>query len=125
MTTQKGTILVIGATGKQGRAAIDHLLRGGWKVRGLTRDPEKPEAKALAAQGVDIRKGDLNEPRSVRGLMDGVYGVFCVLTFRERGPEGEMAQGKLIADMAKDANVRHFIYSSVGAANRMTGIPHF
>ena len=41
------------------------------------------------------------------------------------GVETEVKQGKTIADLAKKAGVKHFVYSSVGSANRQTGIPHF
>ena len=44
-------ILVTGATGKQGNAVVRNLLKRGFRVRGLTRTPEKPAAKSVAAPG--------------------------------------------------------------------------
>ncbi len=41
------------------------------------------------------------------------------------GLETEIREGKMLADAAKAADIKHFIYSSVGAADRKTGIPHF
>ena len=40
-------ILVTGATGRQGNAVWRHLLARGFPVRALTRDPDKPDARAL------------------------------------------------------------------------------
>jgi uncharacterized protein YbjT (DUF2867 family) len=59
-------ILVIGATGAQGMAAIDGLLesRDGvpspYKIRALTRDINGARAKALAAKGVECVQGFFN-----------------------------------------------------------------
>ncbi len=122
---QGKTIFVTGATGKQGSAAVRHLLEAGFKVRGLTREPDKPEAERLKALGADIVEGDLDDPGRIRKDIEGAYGVFAVLTWKEEGPAGEVKQGKILADAAKDAGVEHFLYSSVGGADRSTGIPHF
>ena len=47
------TILVTGATGKQGGATLRNLIGKGFTLRELTRDPGKEPASALAAQGVE------------------------------------------------------------------------
>ncbi len=119
------TILVAGATGRQGTTVIRHLLADGWRVRGLTRDPQKPAARKLAEQGVEIVPGDLDDRSSLGRAVRGVYGVFAAMTPFEQGPAGEERQGKALADAAKAAGVRHYVYSSVGGAERNTGIPHF
>jgi uncharacterized protein YbjT (DUF2867 family) len=120
-------ILVTGATGQQGGATARHLLANGWHVRVLTRDPNKPAAQALAEAGAEIVRGDNEDRVSLDAAMRGVYGVFSVQNnwLPEVGLEGEVRQGKLIADAAKAARVRHFVYTSVGGAERGTGIPHF
>ena len=43
----------------------------------------------------------------------------------EAGVEGEELQGKRLAEISKKAGVQHYVYSSVGSADRNTGIPHF
>ncbi len=118
-------ILVTGATGKQGGAGARHLLQQGFRVRALTRDPHKPKAQTLAEQGAEVVAGDLNDRASIEQALNGVYGVFSVLNFFETGYEGEVQQGVTLADAAKAANVRHFVYSSVASAYKKTGIPHF
>jgi uncharacterized protein YbjT (DUF2867 family) len=118
-------ILVSGATGQQGGAVARSLLGRGIGVRALTRDPEKPEARALAEMGTEVVSGDLEDRSSIERVLDGVHGVFAVQQFWEKGVEGEVRQGVLLADAAKAAGVDHYVYSSVGSAHRETGIPHF
>ncbi|HEX2988577.1 MAG TPA: NmrA/HSCARG family protein [Chloroflexota bacterium] len=121
------TILVVGATGQQGGAVARKLLEGGWRVRVLTRDADSDKARALASAGAEVVEGDLNSRESLDRAVAGAYGVFSVVNFWLPGIgfEGEVRQGKTIADAAKSANARHFVYSSVGGAERNTGIPHF
>ena len=120
------TILVTGATGQQGGAVTRQLLKQpAFAVRALTRDSAKPAARALAQAGAEVIRGDLGDPASVRRALKDVYGVFSVQNFMEAGYDGEIRQGKLIADAAKAAGVQHFVYSSVVSADRHTGLPHF
>jgi uncharacterized protein YbjT (DUF2867 family) len=118
-------IVVAGATGKQGGAVARSLLDRGFRVRGLTRNPQKPEAQALADQGAEVVQGDMEERSSMDQVLEGAYGNFSVQNFWETGYDGEVRQGKTVADAAKAAGVEHFVYSSVGSAHRQTGIPHF
>jgi uncharacterized protein YbjT (DUF2867 family) len=118
-------IVVAGATGKQGGAVARSLLDGGFRVRGLTRNQQKPEAQALADQGAEVVQGDMEDRSSMDRVLEGAYGVFSVQNFWETGYDGEVQQGKTVAEAAKAAGVEHLVYSSVGSAHRQTGIPHF
>jgi len=120
-------ILVIGATGQQGGAAARHLLDAGWTVRALVRDPEKDTARALEKQGAELVQGDLYDRQSLDAALETMYGVFGFTNFwlPDVGYEGEIKQGKLLADVAKKAEIQHFVYSSVGAAHRGMGQKHF
>ena len=120
------TILITGATGKQGGATLRHLARrGGFKLRALTRKPDGDAAKAVAALGAEVVGGDLNDAASLERAVAGAWGVFAVQNTWEAGVEGEEEQGKRLAKIARDKGVQHFVYTSVGSANRKTGIPHF
>jgi uncharacterized protein YbjT (DUF2867 family) len=119
------TILVTGATGNQGGAVARHLHADGWQVRALTRDPDSPKARALKDLGLEVVRGDTTDRASLDDALRGVYGVFAVATPFEKGPENEIVQGTTLGDAAAAAGVRHFVYSSVGGAERKTGIPHF
>ena len=118
-------ILVTGATGKQGGAAARSLLDRGFRVRALTRDPQRPEAQALTEQGAEVVQGDMEDRSAMDRVLEGAYGVFSVQNFWETGYDREVQQGKAVADAAKEAGVDHFVYSSVGSAYRETGISHF
>ena len=120
------TILITGATGKQGGATLRHLAkRGGFKLRAMTRKPDGDAAKALSALGAEVVAGDLNDAASLERAVAGAWGVFAVQNTWEAGVEGEEEQGKRFAKIARDKGVQHFVYTSVGSANRGTGIPHF
>ncbi len=69
--------------------------------------------------------GDLGDAASLRGALADVDRVFCVTQYFGAGYEGEVAQGRLMVDLAAEAGVEHFVFSSVGSAHKNTGIPHF
>ncbi|MFE7777899.1 NmrA/HSCARG family protein [Streptomyces sp. NPDC057445] len=121
-----GPVLVIGATGLQGGATARQLAARGREVRALVRTPDAPAAQALAALGVTPVRGDLNDEQSLRAAMDGVHGVFSVQNFMTpAGLGGEVRQGRAVARAARDTGVAHVVYSSVGGAERHSGVPHF
>ncbi len=118
-------ILVAGATGRQGGSVIRHLLERQLPVRALVLHPQSDRAKALAGQGVEIAWGDMDDLASLKKTMVGVHGVYSVQDFFTAGAAREVQQGKNMADAALDAGVEHFVFSSVGGADRNSGIPHF
>lgn len=118
-------ILVTGATGKQGGATARHLLRSGYRVRALTRDPDKSAARELADRGAEVVRGDLDDRDSLDRALEGAYGAYSVQNFWETGYEREVEQGVRMADAASEAGVEHFVYSSVASAHRNTGLSHF
>jgi uncharacterized protein YbjT (DUF2867 family) len=118
-------LLITGATGHQGGAVVKQAVEHGFSVRALVRNPDKPEARKFANQGVEVVPGDFDDRESLDRALEGCHGVFSVQNFHTEGYVGEVRQGKALADAAKAVGVRHFVYSSVGNANRATGIPHF
>jgi len=120
-------IAVTGATGQQGSVVARKLLADGWQVRALTRDVNKPAAQELKALGAELVAGDLDNRAELDAAFKGVYGVFSVQNFwlPNVGFEGEIKQGKAVADAAKAAGVQHLVYSSVGSAHRGMGQKHF
>jgi uncharacterized protein YbjT (DUF2867 family) len=117
----KKTILVTGATGRQGGAVLRHLQTRGFTVRALTRDPNAETARALVGHGTEVVRGDFNDPASLSQPLDGADGVFSI----QPHGEAEVRQGNSLIDAIKRTRVSHVVYSSVAAANRKTGIPHF
>ena len=120
-------IAVTGATGQQGGAVARKLLAEGWQVRALTRDVNKPAAQELKALGAEIVAGDMDNRAELDAAFKGTYGVFSVQNYWLPNVqyEGEIKQGKNVADAAKAAGVQHLVYSSVGSAHRGMGQKHF
>ena len=118
-------VLVSGATGQQGGAVVQALLKDGHKVVGITRNVESPKAKALTEQGVEMISVNFTDTDALVGAMQNVDTVFSMTTPFEEGLEAETEQGKSMANAAKKAGVGHFIFTSVGDADRSTGVAHF
>jgi len=121
---QDKTILVTGATGLQGGAVLRYVRDKGFPVRAMTREPEKREARNLTGNGVEVVRGDLDAPDSLTRALEGAYGVYSV-QYARHGADTEVRQGINLADAARKLGISHFVYSSVGDADKNTGIPHF
>ena len=118
------TVVVTGATGKQGGSAFRHLRERGFGIRAVVRDPEKPNARALEGHGVEILRGDFEDAASMERALDGADGAYSVQVF-VGDPDLETRQGIAFAEAANRQGVGHLVYSSVGSAEQKTGIPHF
>lgn len=123
-------ILVTGATGKQGGAAIDALLSRGdrFEVFALTRNTDSSKARDLKARGVKLVKGDLQHKDSLVTAFSAVDAVFLVSVpepFNEEGCETEKRQGLVAVEAAKEAKLKFMIYTSCASCQKKTGIPHF
>ena len=106
-------IAVIGATGQQGGAVVRALQgRGQFKVRALTRNPGKH--RGLAEEAVEA---DLDRPATLQGAFEGAYGVFLVTNFWETGTD-ELKQATAAIRAAKQAGVKHFIWSTLPTSKR-------
>src|SRR6266851_3032209 len=125
MVNPDKTVLITGATGRQGGAVIRHMLPKGWKLRALTFKADSAAVQRLTDQGIEVLRGDLEDPASLERAARGVYGVYSVQDFWAVGAKREVQQGKNIADAAMKAGVEHFVYSSVGGVDRKSGIDHW
>ena len=125
MVNSDKTVLITGATGRQGGAVIRHMLPKGWKLRALTFKADSAAVQRLTDQGIEVVRGDLEDPASLERAARGVYGVYSVQDFWAVGAKREVQQGKNIADAAMKAGVEHFVYSSVGGVDRKSGIDHW
>ena len=121
------TVLVTGATGKQGGATARHLLADGWHVRALVRDPAAPAAERLAAAGAELAVGDMADRASLDKAAVGVHGVFSIqpLGGSKEFAQVEVEMGVNVAQAAAAAGARHLVYTSVGGADRDPVIWHW
>lgn len=119
------SILVAGATGRQGGAVVRHLLKKNLTVKALSRTPDSISAQVLASKGVTVVKGDMSDPQSLLNAMMDCDGVFSIQNYFEYGGEKEIQYGKNMADAAKKSGISHFVFNSLSGANSNSGIPHF
>ncbi|MBW4475075.1 MAG: NmrA/HSCARG family protein [Stenomitos rutilans HA7619-LM2] len=117
-------VLVLGATGNQGGAVAHCLLKNGFGVRAVARDPAKEAARSLADEGAEIIQADLNDRSSLEAAMREVYGVYVVLPFFQEHQEREVKMGQTVIDAARAMDVQHLIYSAGSRSNERTGVPH-
>ena len=113
-----GKILVVGATGRVGGAAIEQLLKAGFEVRVLVRRAEKGER--LRSLGAEVAVGDATAPETLEPAVQGCSGVFSALGAGPgRGaPEMVEYRGNLnLLSAARSAGVGRFVYSSVHLAD--------
>jgi len=118
-------ILVLAATGGQGRAVSTALLERGAPLRALVRNPASPGARALAERGAEIVTGSLDDADSLTAAMQDVAAVFAMTTPFESGVDAEIEQGHTIITAAERARAAHLVFSSVAGANQDSGVPHF
>ena len=103
--SSKLTVLVTGATGKQGGHLVREMLERGHSVRALTRKPESPAAGLLADRGVTIVPGNFDEQASLERAARGVDTVFAMSTPFESGSKTETREGINIVRAAAGAGV--------------------
>lgn len=120
-------VLIVGATGKQGGAAVSALLNShnGPSIRALTRNTSSTSAEALKAKGVETVRGDLLDKASLVQALQGVNAAFLVTDPSGVGVEKEVKQGETFFAAAKEANVAHIIFTSVQSADTARSVPHF
>src|SRR6266446_4783146 len=106
--TNKKLIAVVGATGQQGGAVVRALQANKqFKVRALTRNPAKH-----SELGDEVVQADLNRPETLAAAFEGAHGVFLVTNLWEEGTD-EVEQATAAVRSAKDAGVKHFVWSTL------------
>lgn len=127
------SVLVVGATGKQGAALVKSLLQSDdatLTVHALTRDSTTPRAQALAASDPRLRlvQGDQLKPDAIFAQLpkDSISALFLITV-----PPKEEPQAIPFIDAALAHGVRHIVYSSVDRGgdehswNNPTVVKHF
>ena len=124
--SSKKLLTIFGATGNQGGSVIDTVfahpeLKEKYSLRGITRDPSSGKSKALADKGVEMVKAELDDVESLKQAITGSYGVFGITDFWSlMDKQKEIQQGKNIFDACKAEGVKHFIFSSLPYAEKIT-----
>ncbi|KAF9103127.1 hypothetical protein BGX27_010731 [Mortierella sp. AM989] len=130
-------LVVFGVTGQQGSAVANYVINDPelskqYKVRGVTRDPSKPNALALKQKGIDVVAGDMDDIESLKRAVEGAHTVFAYTTsiHDENLKKREIAQGKAMADAAVAQGAQYIIFSTLPHAAeiskyKFTKIGHF
>lgn len=125
MTNDKRPVLVFGATGRQGGSVAKALLKAGWPVRALVRDPVGPASIAMRDAGVELVTGSFEDTCKIRAAMKDTHGIFSVLP-ANLAADDEVRYGISIADLAAEIGITHFVYSSgASVGDRLTGVARF
>ncbi|AZD29809.1 NmrA/HSCARG family protein [Pseudomonas chlororaphis] len=125
------TIVVFGATGRQGQGVVNALLdQGAYTVRAISRDAGSDQAKGLAARGVEVVAADLNAADTLAPALNGAYGVFLVTNFWDPATgTSEYDQVKNVVNAAKSAGVSHVVWSTLPNVLEISGgrygVSHF
>src|SRR6266850_4356123 len=124
VSNDKKLIAVIGATGQQGGGVLRALQASGqFKVRALTRNPDKHRELAE-----EVMEADLNRSETLAAAFKGAHGVFLVTTSSLEGTD-ERKQGTAAVKAASDAGVKHVVWSTLPDVKAISGgkldVPHF
>jgi nucleoside-diphosphate-sugar epimerase len=110
------TLLITGATGKQGGAVIRALcaspFASTFKIIAVTRSKASKSAQSLASQpNISLVEGDLDNPNAIFEQTGPVWGVFSVQV-ASPGSDTEETRGKALVDASVIHGVSHFVYTS-------------
>jgi uncharacterized protein YbjT (DUF2867 family) len=115
--SEKKIIAVVGATGAQGGGLANAILAdpdSPFAVRAITRRAGSDKARALADHGAEVVEADLGDEPSLRQAFAGAHGAYVVTNYWEgMSAETELAQARNAARAAKDAGLRHVIWSTL------------
>lgn len=109
-------ICVVGGTGAIGSLVIERLAQSDAEIRALARAPER----AAFPDPVKAVKGDLNDPASIRGALEGVTTLFLLNAVTS----DELVQAITTLNLADDAGVRGIVYFSAIDSDRYGDVPH-
>ena len=115
--SNKKVIAVLGATGAQGGGMVRAIMAdksGEFTARALTRNVNSDKAKTLKSLGAEVVAVDIDNYESLKSAFAGAYGIFAVTFFWEHfSADKEIEEAKLIAKAAKEANIKHIIWSTL------------
>ncbi|KAK5991120.1 NmrA-like family domain-containing oxidoreductase ptmS-like protein [Cladobotryum mycophilum] len=106
------TVFVCGVTGTQGGSVARNLLVNNIQVHAIARDTASPNALAVQSLGVELWTGDFDNPETLAEPIKGCFAVFLNLNPDLVDKDGELRRAKGIINVAKQAGIKHLIYSS-------------
>lgn len=113
----KKIITIFGATGAQGGSLARAILSdtsSEFAVRAVTRDINSDKARALKDLGAEVVAADIDDKEAVKKALEGAYGAYFVTFFWAHfSTEKEISEAKHFAEAAREANIKHAIWSTL------------
>jgi len=113
----KKIITVFGATGAQGGGLVRSILNdtaGEFSVRAVTRNANSDKAKELSKLGAEVVAADIDDASTMQAALKNAYGAYFVTFYwAHYSPEKEKAEAASYAKAAKDAGLKHVIWSTL------------
>ncbi|MGI2902777.1 NmrA family NAD(P)-binding protein [Tolypothrix sp. VBCCA 56010] len=124
-----GKVLLIGVTGGTGGNVVKGFREQEvTNLRAITRkiDLNRPSLSKMSEVGVELVEANLDDENSLAAAMDGISAIYCHATSADSAKPDplEVERAKRVAQAAKKADIKHFVYNSAGGADRNSGIPH-
>lgn len=117
------SILVFGATGKQGSAVVDALLadrkrtKSDFELRAFVRDRSSPGASKLLHAGVALYEGSYESPSSISAAISGVDRVFLNTTYDKSRNETWVTERDrgyaVVEELAKSPALKQIVFSTL------------
>jgi len=115
---------------------VNELLKDKTFVpRAITRNASSDAAKDFAARGAEVATADLWDKESIKKALTGCEAVFGVTNYYDPtiaggNTAGELVQGKLLVDTAKEVGVKFLVWSSLPHSTKLSngkypGVHHF
>lgn len=122
-------IFVTGASGFVGREICRRLLADGHSITALLRQYKNPPSFLTSNERVKIHRGDVTNPSSLEGALDGHDAVIHLIGIIREIPERKVTFKRLHLDAtdnmikaAKKAGIERFIHmSALGASMKAKG----
>lgn len=125
MNNSQQSVLIVSATGTQGHPVVKLLLKKGFSVRILVRNPDSPSAQELIKAGAEPFKGDLSDSSSLEAALKGINTVYSILPIDFDDPDLELTGGLALIKAAVKAGVQQFVHSSVASAGTHESFPRW
>lgn len=122
-------VLLIGVTGGTGGNVVKGFLEQGiTNLRATTRkiDLSRPSLAKINDKGIELFEANLDDDKSLEAAFAGISHVYCHATSADlsKADPLEIERAKRVAEIAKQNNIKHFVYNSAGGAERNSGIGH-
>jgi NAD(P)H dehydrogenase (quinone) len=122
MPDVKHTVLITGASGRLGQAVVSlAAARDGVNVVAASRSPEK--LAAFESLNVTLRKADFDRPERLVDAFTGIDRLLLISTDELHAPGKRIVQHQVAIEAAREAGVKHIVYTSMPTPERARAIP--